>query len=202
MKEKIVYGLIFTLLFAIVSAGMIYFNSKYKNIFAFDFSPRINKEQLNKDLAKADTLKTDTLKTDILNIDSLKTNSLKVDSLKADKNTLKTNELKNNEKIVASTELKNKNIPQVTNTVLTTEVPFRLPASDKTKTKKDSIYKEWVKQTVKLYESMDSKKAAKVIINYSDNIARDILLKMKKKKAAEILAELKPEVVSRIISVN
>ncbi len=197
MKEKIVYGLIFTLLFAIVSAGMIYFNSKYKNIFAFDFSPRINKEQLNKDLAKADTLKTNTLKTD-----SLKTNSLKVDSLKTEKDTLKTNELKNNEKIVASTELKNKNIPQVTNTVLTTEVPFRLPASDKTKTKKDSIYKEWVKQTVKIYESMDSKKAAKVIINYSDNIARDILLKMKKKKAAEILAELKPEVVSRIISVN
>lgn len=197
MKEKIVYGLIFTLLFAIVSAGMIYFNSKYKNIFAFDFSPRINKEQLKKDLAKADTLKTNTLKTD-----SLKTNSLKVDSLKTEKDTLKTNELKNNEKIVASTEIKNKSIPQVTNTALTTEVPFRLPASDKTKAKKDSIYKEWVKQTVKIYESMDSKKAAKVIINYSDNIARDILLKMKKKKAAEILAELKPEVVSRIISVN
>ncbi len=187
MKEKIVYGLIFTLLFAIVSAGMIYFNSKYKNIFAFDFSPRINEEQINKDLAKTDSLKSD---------------SVKVDSLKANKDTLKASELKSDENIVATNEIKNNNVPQVTNTSLKAEVPFRLPASENTKAKKDSIYNEWVKQTVKLYESMDSKKAAKVLINYSDNIARDILLKMKKKKAAEILAELKPEVVSRIISVN
>lgn len=187
MKEKIVYGLIFTLLFAIVSAGMIYFNSKYKNIFAFDFSPRINEEQHKKDLAKTDSLKTD---------------SLKVDTLKANDDTLKTKELKGEENIISTNDIKNYQIPQITNTSLKTEVPFRLPASDNTKAKKDSIYNEWVKQTVKLYESMDSKKAAKVIINYSDNIARDILLKMKKKKAAEILAELKPEVVSRIISVN
>lgn len=181
MKDKIVYGLIFSLLFAIVSAGMIYFNSKYKNIFAFDFSPRVDELQLKKDLTKADSLKVD---------------SLKADSLKTLSDTLKTKE----------TEVEKKdNLKPQTQTAqnnLSTEVPFRIQASENTKAKKDSIYNEWVKQTVKIYESMDSKKAAKVISNYSDNIARDILLKMKKKKAAEILAELKPEVVTRIISVN
>jgi flagellar motility protein MotE (MotC chaperone) len=68
--------------------------------------------------------------------------------------------------------------------------------------KKDSIYQDWLKQTIKLYENMDTKKVAKIIQGYSDNIARDLILKMKKKKAAEILAEFKPEYVVRIISQN
>lgn len=191
MKEKIVYGLIFILLFAIVSAGMIYFNSKYKNIFAFDFSPRINEEQFKNDLAKDDSLKADTSKA----------NSLKLDSTKIVTDSSKINNV--NKNVVAETSSQLKNVSQIKEVnIASSDVPFRLPTNDKTKAKKDSIYNEWVKQTVKLYESMDSKKAAKVIVNYSDNIARDILLKMKKKKAAEILAELKPEVVSRIISVN
>ena len=59
--------------------------------------------------------------------------------------------------------------------------------------KKDSVYQIWVRNTVKLYESMDSRKAAKIILGYSDNIARDLLLTMKKKKAADIIAELNPK---------
>ena len=47
---------------------------------------------------------------------------------------------------------------------------------------------------------MDTRKAAKIIQGYSDNIVRDLLLTMKKKKAAEILAEFKPETATRIIS--
>jgi flagellar motility protein MotE (MotC chaperone) len=187
MKEKIVYGLIFVFLFAVVSAGMIYFNSIYKNIFAFDFTPRAQENELaKKNLAKADSLKTDSLK-----VDSLKTN---VDSTQVKENvsTAKT-DLVSNQKLETKEQKKEE---------VAVQTPFRVPVDDKIKAKKDSIYNEWVKQTVKLYESMDSKKAAKVIVNYSDNIARDILLKMKKKKAAEILAELKPDVVTRIISVN
>jgi len=73
--------------------------------------------------------------------------------------------------------------------------------AENNKAKQDSSYVEWIKNTVKLYESMETQKAAKIILGYSDNIARDILLKMKKKKAAEILAEFKPEIATRIISV-
>jgi len=197
MKEKIVYGLIFVFLFAVVSAGMIYFNSIYKNIFAFDFTPRAQEHELaEKNLAKADSPKTDPLITDTLKIDSLKSN---VDSTQVKENVsvAQTNIISNTENKKSNQILKEQKKEEVT-----VQTPYRVPVNDKIKARKDSIYNEWVKQTVKLYESMDSKKAAKVLVNYSDNIARDILLKMKKKKAAEILAELKPDVVTRIISVN
>lgn len=59
-------------------------------------------------------------------------------------------------------------------------------------------YKEWVSSTVKLYESMDSKKAAKIISSYSDNVARDIIYSMKKKKAAEILSNLNSEQIVKL----
>lgn len=64
--------------------------------------------------------------------------------------------------------------------------------------KRDSSYDAWVKQTVKLYEGMDAKKAAKILLNYSDNVAKDIVFKMKKKKASEILECLKPEEVVKL----
>lgn len=192
MKEKIVYGLIFVFLFAVVSAGMIYFNSIYKNIFAFDFTPRTAENELS----KHNTAKVDSLKTDSLIADSLKAIA---DSTKPSENlAIQQSQIKN----TIQTEKSNQISKEQNKEEVTVQTPFRVPVDDKTKAKKDSIYNEWVKQTVKLYESMDSKKAAKVIVNYSDNIARDILLKMKKKKAAEILAELKPDVVTRIISVN
>ena len=57
---------------------------------------------------------------------------------------------------------------------------------------------EWAKQTAKLYESMDPRKAAKIIASYSDNESREILFRMNKKKAAKILAELNPETAKRI----
>lgn len=69
-----------------------------------------------------------------------------------------------------------------------------------TGSKRDSTYKNWIKNTAKIYTSMDTKKAAKIIQGYSDNIARDLLLTMKKKKAADIIAEFKPDVATRIIS--
>ncbi|MDP3682477.1 MAG: hypothetical protein Q8S01_00960, partial [Ignavibacteria bacterium] len=62
----------------------------------------------------------------------------------------------------------------------------------------DTAYLNWKKQTAALYELMEPKKAAKIIQNFSDNIARDILYTMKKKKAAEILAQLNPETANRI----
>jgi flagellar motility protein MotE (MotC chaperone) len=49
---------------------------------------------------------------------------------------------------------------------------------------------------------MDTKKAAKIIEGYTDNIAREILFSMKKKKAAEIISELKPEAATRIMNLQ
>ena len=49
---------------------------------------------------------------------------------------------------------------------------------------------------------MDADQAAKIITNYSDNVARDIIYSMKKKKAVEILSALKPETVNRLIQVE
>jgi flagellar motility protein MotE (MotC chaperone) len=66
----------------------------------------------------------------------------------------------------------------------------------------DSAYKNWIKNSVKLYEAMETKKAAKILQTYSDNIAREIIFKMKKRKAAEIIAEIKPDIASRIMSVQ
>ena len=70
--------------------------------------------------------------------------------------------------------------------------------AENTITKPDSNYIIWMKQTAKMYEVMDPKKAAKIIQSYSDNIARDIIYSMKQKNAAEILSELNPDIANRI----
>lgn len=62
-------------------------------------------------------------------------------------------------------------------------------------TSKDSAFTEWRKNTVKMFEAMDSKKAAVVLASYSDEMARELLYSMKKKKAAEILSLMNSEKV-------
>ena len=47
---------------------------------------------------------------------------------------------------------------------------------------------------------MEPKRAAKVIANYSDNEARELIYAMKQKKAAEILSLLDPVFVNKITS--
>ncbi|GAB6281329.1 MAG: hypothetical protein STSR0008_00680 [Ignavibacterium sp.] len=69
-------------------------------------------------------------------------------------------------------------------------------------TEKDSAYIKWKKSTVKLYELMDPKKAAKIISQYSDNIARDLIYSMNKKKAAQILQYLDTETVIKLTRIN
>ena len=218
MKDKLIYIVSFLFAFVLVSGALIYFNSIYNNIFKFDFSPvkaPLLTQVKNNDPAQnqnpgADSLKKDSTKVKIDSLavkpDSSKLGTIaKQDSIKNDSK--KENLAKGKKEEPKNTLAQNKNdkISQQPAANLVQSVQSAIPPSinDKlSKAKKDSIYSSWVKENVKLYESMDSKKAAKVIKGYSDNIARDILLKMKKKKAAEILAELKPEDVTRIISVN
>ena len=59
-------------------------------------------------------------------------------------------------------------------------------------------YTDWVKKVTSIYSSMESRKAAKIIQTYSDNVARDILYSMNKKTAAKVVSELSPETANRI----
>jgi len=65
-------------------------------------------------------------------------------------------------------------------------------------TSKDSTYRAWIKATVKLYEAMAPSEAAKLIQKLSDNESRDLIYKMKNKKAAAILAKLNTELVVKL----
>ena len=65
----------------------------------------------------------------------------------------------------------------------------------KLKAQQDSVYQAWKKETIKLYEAMDSKQVAKLIEKLSDDIARDLIYSMNKRKAAEILSSMEPDKV-------
>ncbi|MDP2301434.1 MAG: hypothetical protein Q8N03_03290 [Ignavibacteria bacterium] len=196
MKNTLIYILTFVAAFILVSWGLIFLNTTYENIFAFNFSPRSTAVPIDsvkvktppkqklvlKARAKLVKPVTDTTTVVIKPQDSVKVEKSREEILVDSLNTLtkllteKSKDLKENKKGTAKTE----------------------PPSDFSN-KKDSTYNVWLKNTSGLFEAMDSKKAAKIIQNYSDNVARDILYSMKKKKSAQIIAELSPEVANRII---
>lgn len=83
-----------------------------------------------------------------------------------------------------------------------TQVQNEIDITKNKSTEKDSAYIKWKKSTVKLYELMDPKKAAKIISQHSDNIARDLIYSMNKKKAAQILQYLDNETVIKLTRMN
>ncbi len=200
MKDKLIYVLILVIAFFMVTGAMFYGASTYKNIFALDFSP-----------VETDTLKQIPVKKDPVEIAQSKPTEkpIQIDSLntpvaerKADKDSaaiqISASEITDSTKVLLEQLKKLK-------TQLTTANPVvAAPQSgiSNAKIQKDSVYNKWVKSSVKLYEAMDSKKAAKIIQGYNDNIARDIIYSMKKKKAAEIMAEFKPDLANRIINLE
>lgn len=207
MKERVIYIGAFLLAFIFVSSAIIYVNTLFKNIFKFDFTPvsqlthqaqasQPPKTDAANGGATAQNGKTDSTRLGYVTADSLKklADQVKLDT--ASTITLKdTNAVKKVKNVVATQA--NINQVQVSSENNVANVPVRTSPAQK-----DTSYSKWIKKTGKLYESMDAKKAAKIILGYSDNIARDLLLSMRKKKAAEILSEFKPEIATRIISVN
>jgi flagellar motility protein MotE (MotC chaperone) len=189
VKNKIIYIFLFLVAFIFTTGAVVFLNSVYKNIFQYDFrmvtdSDTTNVNDSTKTINASITLDhSDSSKTSIPAKvqDSVQTansnNSIVSDSLKRLQNVIKPSEnLASDNKTQDSTHIR----------------------VDETSTKPDSSYLVWMKQTAKLYESMDPKKAAKIIRSYSDNIARDIIYSMKQKNAAEILSELDPDTASRI----
>ena len=180
MKAKIIYIVSFVAAFMLVTGGIIYFNSIYKNIFQFDFSPvkKVTNKNLPKNsnglqIADLKNLFQDEFKKEIFD-------SLKVLISNKNTDTVYAHE-KNNTVLLDS--LKNLEIAL---------------AQTNQELKKQKENNAWVKKTSKLYESMDPDRAAKIIESYSDNVARDIIYSMRKKSAAEILSQFNPETANRI----
>jgi flagellar motility protein MotE (MotC chaperone) len=226
--------LVFVAAFVVVTIIMIVLNSKFNNIFKFDFSPphslvvnakdsanAKNKELENKDGQKpASEVNIPGVKTEEVTKqdkkDSLANSQLKISTNQENGKNNKQEEIAQNTKqeknnlnskqeqktttppvkttVVNSKEQKKNNSPKTVNN----NKPVNNNITKNSPAKVDSSYIKWTKNTAAIYEAMDSKKAAKIIQNYSDNIARDIIYAMKKKKAAEILAELTPEVANKI----
>lgn len=183
MNSKIIYGVVFFMAFLLTTAALIFMNGKYNNIFKIDFSPPGLNDSLK---ARADSLRADSLRIDSLKIAHKNDTTLsdRDEHTGADSSKISFPEVKKDE-IAAKPATK--------------EEPKQVSAS---KAKAEAEYNDWVKNTAALYDLMDSKKAAKIIQKLSDNEARDILYAMKKKKAAEILAELSPEVATRFTRKN
>lgn len=190
MTSKIIYIVIFLGTFILTTIVIAFLNSQFNNIFQFDFSPPTKELSTDNHLSSADSLQlpdAENTGEDALNVfneDELKNSIVEKSGLRDSLNLLKS-ELEQLKKDEAKIEEQNKKNKENTNS-----------NSDKNE------YKAWLKKTSDLYASMDSKKAAKIIQNYSDNIARDLLYTMNKKKAAEILGELNPEIATRIMRVN
>lgn len=198
MKEKIIYIASFLLAFVLVTGLLIFLNSTYTNIFVFDFTPSAQKTAEIKKPGQNDSTKIQPKDSTMVNAAPQDTVEQKIDSAQ-----IKLAAVSLKDSIAA--KIVSTNIAEVIKLPLKKPPPeqtkpIKVEQADKSLAKRDSLHKAWVKNTAKLYESMDTRKAAKIILGYSDNIARDLLLTMKKKKAAEILAEFRPETATRIIS--
>lgn len=178
--------------FMFVTSGIVYLNQKYVNIFKFDFREaeakrvselrklsandfmKIREAVYTQIKSELDESKKDDTKVSIDStyLTTMNENVSKIDKLSEEFNKIAQLRKDNSQKDKKIKELESQS-----------------------KIRQDSIYNEWVKATVKLYESMDSKDAAKFIQKYSDNVARDLIYTMKKKKAAAILSNLNPDMV-------
>lgn len=190
MIDKIAAVIIFIISFVMVTALIAFMNLKYDNIFDFDFTPTHAATEL-RTVQQIEDIKLN-LRPEIEKavFDSLKV--IGFDSVAV---------VNTNNRVVLledSIAVLQKEIAKLSRETTTLEA-----TNKKFEKKKDSEteYKAWIKTTSKLYDSMESQKAAKIILKYSDNIAKDILYSMKKKKAAEILAEINPEIAKRITRV-
>lgn len=190
MKVKFVYIGVFAMAFAAVTSAIFYMNMRYKNIFKFDFTPEmVAADSLNTQQQPFGGSVNNGANTHIA--DSLSVPHS--DSLYA-ANTFQTEQ-------VDSLKLLKEKIAFL-NMELNAKEQELASLKSGAAAKQDSSYQDWKKQTVKLYETMDTRKAAKIIATYSDEVARDIIYSLKKKKAAQILAELNVETATRLTRAN
>lgn len=209
MKSYILNTVPFLFAFIVVTGAIIYLNGQYNNIFQFDFSPRNQVTGELKDSLNTQTKNNSEAK---LNPPEEKNDSLQVEeaikdsgevAMKTEDNLIKSADVKPDIKQISKKELeaqlekkpepeKEKIEPKFASNDIT-------QTQDSKQQKQDSTYQNWLKKVSKLLEQMEPAKASKIIQNYSDNVARDIIYSMNKKSAAKIVSELSPEVAQRII---
>ncbi|MFH0734142.1 MAG: hypothetical protein V1773_07545 [bacterium] len=200
MKNFVAYFLAFLMAFFGVTGLLFYANTQYKNIFKFDFSSTTPPEKAVKKI----TLKIEDYQK-VRNFIREKFTGEVVDSIKKLYWETKTDTVY---KVIVQDSTLKQNLSEIKkqNETLVKQIAAKEEELKKIKNKgganKDSTYKEWVKQTVKLYETMDSKQAAKIISELSDNVARDLIYTMKKKKAAEILSNMSTARVTKLTGAN
>lgn len=199
MKTYILNGLPFVFAFFVVTGIIVYLNNQFNNIFQFDFSPKQfsssvvtdSTEQNHSDLSIKENLQKNSFSNEVLP-DSLINNS-------ANDTTEKPLEIKQVVSQEYKTQLEKK--PEIETEKIEPKFASDNERQDTNsgEKKSDSDYKEWLKKVSKILEQLEPSKAAKIIQNYSDNVARDIIYTMNKKNAAKIISELTPEIAQRII---
>ena len=174
MKDTILYSVVFILAFAVTSFFIYSFNQKYVNIFEFDFRDAVQ-------VARADSLAA------ITAVDSVRSDSTSIDNSLLEIN-------KELEKDYAETKMKlDKTVKE-----LTEKEEEIKSLKDKIQVSKTNKHEEWLSSTVKLYESMETRKAGELLKTMPETEARELIYKMKRKKAAEILSNLDTETVKRL----
>lgn len=190
MKDKIIAGSVYAVAFLFVTAIIAFANGMYRNIFKFDFREPIGQSVLHSGMNMEDIYKLKE-KIELTIRDSYK------DSLAAMKsnNTFDSSGLMLDDSILDSIESLRANLKK-----LESQKAQQILEKNalKEELSKKEEYEDWVKRTSSLYEAMETERVAKIITKYSDNVARDLLYRMKKKKTVEILASLNPETVIRL----
>ena len=216
-EMKVPNVLIFVAAFIFVTVGLIFLNSIYSNIFKFDFSPVSMKDSLSvastvsKNDPELEMNKQLNKKAEpVGEKDSTSNNNLNPAKESANDTVIAPPKAKLIPQVIPASDKPETQEPKVQeysqkNTPKdggNQTAPFNdnemVISNSSVKSSVDTIYQQWIKQTAKLYESMDPKKAALIIKNYSEATARDIIYKMKKNKAADVLAELDPVTANRI----
>lgn len=196
MASKALYITMFLLTFIIVSGGMIYCSTQYENIFQFNFAPASNHA------AKSTKVNEDSLKqaaAQQMPKDSASVPSSQVPTVQTGQ-TVQTAQPVQLAKIAQPEKNKVPGEPGKSDfgkNLKEKEMKVAGMTAQK-ENEKDSTYIKWKRSTSKFFEAMDAKKAAQIIRKYSDNTARDLLYSMKRKKAAEIIAELSPEYAAKL----
>ncbi|MFA8341672.1 MAG: MotE family protein [Rhodothermaceae bacterium] len=182
MGSKLSIFLVFVITFIGVAGAVYFLNQKYNNIFVGDFRPAPNMKDINTDLEE---------RVDSLDQYYVRT---KIDTFFIYQDTTLISQLEDAQKLIA--DLQNQ-IVEKEKTIKNIEGKISA-VTEKTTTNQDSVKQAWLTATVKLIETMDAKRAARIIENYNTDLARDIIYKMKKKKAGEILSQLKPDLVTNL----
>lgn len=209
MKTYILNTLPFVFAFLVVTGVIIYLNGQFNNIFQFDFSPRnqtshqlkdslnVNKKteltsKENEQKQVPDSLEvTESSADTVVTADLSEQSRISEPEIKPDLKELSKKELEKQLEKKPEPEL-NKIEPKFASNEIN-------QSNESQRQKQDSSYTNWLKKVSKLLEQMEPSKASKIIQNYSDNVARDIIYSMNKKSAAKIVSELSPEVAQRII---